>query len=178
MDVNIKCSCYADDLTCFLKDIKSADNMLRTLDMFYSCSSLKVNVEKTEAMWLGSCRNFDNTPLPLVWTKHVKVLGIFFSYNEQLANDLNFDAKITSLKQTLALWKNRDLTAIGKIVIVKTFGLSKFLYVSNLITMPSAIQKQMNSIIHKCIWNGPDKIKRTVFMANYDEGGLKMVDIF
>ena len=39
MEVNIKCSCYADDLTCFLKDIKSADNMLRTLDMFYSCSS-------------------------------------------------------------------------------------------------------------------------------------------
>ena len=102
-------------------------------------------------MWIGSCRNFDNTPLPLVWTKHVKVLGIFFSYNEQLANDLNFDAKITSLKQTLALWKNRDLTAIGKIVIVKTFGLSKFLYVSNLITMPSAIQKQIHSIIHKFI---------------------------
>ena len=106
MDVNIKCSCYADDLTCFLKDIKSADNMLRTLDMFYSCSSLKVNVEKTEAMWLGSCRNFNNTPLPMAWTKHVKVLGIFFSYNEQLANDLNFDAKITSLKQTPALWTN------------------------------------------------------------------------
>ena len=40
MDVDIKCYCYADDLTCFLKDIKSADNMLRTLDMFYSCSSL------------------------------------------------------------------------------------------------------------------------------------------
>ena len=57
MEVNITFSCNADDLTCFLKDIKSADNMLRTLNMFYSCSSLKVNVEKTEAMWIGSCRN-------------------------------------------------------------------------------------------------------------------------
>ena len=59
----------------------------------------------------------------------MKVLGIVFSYDEKLAISLNFDDKIISLKQTLALLESRGLTVIGEIVIVKTFGLSKFLYV-------------------------------------------------
>ena len=59
------------------------------------------------------------------------------------------------IKTNPCLVENRDLTAIGKIVIVKTFGLSKFLYVSSLITIPDAIQKQINSIIHKIYLEWP-----------------------
>ena len=129
-------------------------------------------------MWLGNKRMSNDNPLPIIWTNKVKVLGIVFSYDEKLATSLNFDDKIISLKQTLALWKSRDLTVIGKIVIVKTFGLSKFLYVSSMIFTPLTIQRQINSIIHQFIWNGPDKIKRSVIRSNYDEGGLKMMDIY
>ena len=57
-------------------------------------------------MWLGIVRNSKRNPLNVSWTESVNVLGIVFSYNEKLANDRNFEDKITSLKQTLALWKN------------------------------------------------------------------------
>jgi len=106
------------------------------------------------------------------------VLGIVFSYNEKLANDANFNDKITALKQTLALWKCRDLTGIGKVLITKVFGLSKILYVSSMIFTPIVFQRKINAIVHQYIWNGPDKVKRSVLKANYDDGGLKMVDIF
>ena len=102
-------------------------------------------------MWLGNKRMSNDNPLPIIWTNKVKVLGIVFSYDEKLATSLNFDDKIISLKQTLAPWKSRDLTVIGKIVIVKTFGLSKFLYVSSMISTPLTIQRQINSIIHQFI---------------------------
>ena len=174
----IKLSCYADDLTCFPRDIKSAENIFKVLDDFYLCSSLKVNIEKTEAMWLGSVRNSKRNPLNVSWTESVNVLGIVFSYNEKLANDRNFEDKITSLKQTLALWKNRDLTGIGKVLIAKVFGLSKLLYITSMVTTPIAIQKKVNSIVHQFIWNGPDRVKRAELKASYEEGGLKMVDIF
>ena len=172
----LKLSCYADDLTCFPGDIESAKNILQILDDFHSCSSLKVNVEKTEAMWLGSARNSSEKPLNLVWSESVKVLGIVFSYNEKFAYARNFEDKITSLKQTLTMWKNRDLTGIGKITIVKVFGLSKLLYTTSMITTPIEVQKKVNSIVHQFIWNGPDKIKRSELRASYEEGGLKMVD--
>ena len=176
-DNTLKLSCYADDLTCFPKDINSAQHILQLLDDFYVCSSLKVNTDKTEAMWLGKVRNSNDKPLPVIWAESVKVLGIVFSYNEKLANARNFEDKITSLKQTLALWKNRDLTGIGKILIAKVFGLSKLLYITSMVTTPIAIQKKVNSIVHQFIWNGPDKIKRSELNAAYENGGLKMVDI-
>ena len=118
----IKLSCYADDLTCFVKDANSAHKIFQFLNDFYSCSLLKVNIDKTEAMWLGSKRWCKEKPLNVVWTDNVKVLGIVFSYDEKLAQDQNFEDNIISLKQTLSLWKNRDLTVIGKILIVTSFG--------------------------------------------------------
>ena len=129
LNINVKLSCYADDLTCFLSDIDSANNMLNVLEQFHSISSLQVNIDKTEAMWLGRYKHSTDCPLLVKWTNYIKVLGIIFSYDEKLAISLNFDDKIQSLKQVLALWKNRDLTVIGKILIIKTFGLSKFFYV-------------------------------------------------
>ena len=107
-------------------------------------------------------------PLPVEWTNYIIVLGIIFLYDEKLAIPLNFDDKIRSLKQVLAFWKNRDLTVISKISIIKTFGLSKFLYVSNMISTPMSVQKQINSIVHQFIWNGPDKVKRWVLSTDYE----------
>ena len=129
-------------------------------------------------MWLGSKRRCKEKPLNVVWTDNVKVLGIVFSYDEKLAQDKNFEDNIISLKQTLSLWKNRNLTVIGKILIVKVFGLSKFNYVSSMISTPVAIQKRINTLVHQFIWNGPDRVKRSEMSANYDEGGLKLIDIF
>ena len=102
-NINVKLSCYADDLTCFLSDIDSANNVLNVLEQFHSISSLKVNVDKTEAMWLGRYKHSTDCPLPVKWTNYIKVLGIIFSYDEKLAISLNFDDKIRSLKTSSGL---------------------------------------------------------------------------
>ena len=66
---------YADDLTAFLTDLKSAQNLFKLLDCFGQLSGLKVNYTKTEAMWIGSCRDSPEMPLSLKWCKSVKALG-------------------------------------------------------------------------------------------------------
>ena len=44
---------YADDLTAFLSDLTSAQNLFKLLDRFGKLSGLKINYTKTEAMWIG-----------------------------------------------------------------------------------------------------------------------------
>ena len=113
-------------------------------------------------VWLGSKRWCKEKPLDVVWTDKVKVLGIVFSYDKKLARDKKknpFEDNITSLKQTLPLWKNRDLTVIGKILIVKVLGLSKFNHFLSMSPTPVAIQKRINTLVHQFIWNCPDSGK-------------------
>ena len=73
---------YADDLTVFVPDIESAKRVFVLVDFFETCSGLRVNFSKTEAMWIGSCRQNTETPLGLKWYNSVKALGIVFTYNE------------------------------------------------------------------------------------------------
>ena len=53
---------YADDLTLFVPNIECVQLILRLLDRFTFCSGLKDNHTKTEAMWIGLCRQNTATP--------------------------------------------------------------------------------------------------------------------
>ena len=55
----IKLSQYADDTTVFCKDIFSLEKLLDLLSNFGDCSGLKLNVSKSEAMWLGKTDDID-----------------------------------------------------------------------------------------------------------------------
>ena len=138
---------------------------------------MKVNYDKTEAMWIGKTRFNKDKPLPLSWTDCVKILGVHLTYDDKVMNKLNFEDKLKSLKQLIALWKQRDLDPLGKIVIMKSFGLSKFLYISSVIGMPETIQKKINTAVFGFIWKGSDKVKRAVLTSNYSDGGLKMINL-
>ena len=56
---------YADDLTLFVPNIECAELILQLLDRFIICPGSKVNHTKTEAMWVGFCRQNTGTPLVL-----------------------------------------------------------------------------------------------------------------
>ena len=176
-DTQVKLSCYADDMCLFLNGVNDVACVLQVLRDFQSISSLKVNYHKTEAMWLGCMRNSITKPGDVQWTNSVKVLGIHFTYDDTEMINLNYNEKLKSLEKCLNMWRMRDLTVMGKIVIVKTFGLSKFLYTSSMIGMPNRIQNKVNEIIYQFIWNGPDKIKRSVSCRKFNEGGLNMCDL-
>jgi hypothetical protein len=45
---------FADDTTFFLRDDNSLKSLLSILDQFGSFSSLKINLEKSEAGWIDS----------------------------------------------------------------------------------------------------------------------------
>ena len=74
-------------------------------------------------------------------------------------------------------WKGRDLTLIGKIQIVKSFIIPKFLSKAALISVPEDHVKEINKLIYHFIWKGNDKMKRSALINDINDGGLKMLDI-
>ena len=65
--------------------------------MFAKLSGLKVNYEKTEALWIGSLKNrTDKLAIKqnIKWTfRKVKSLGVWFSTSEEEAVMLNYQEK-------------------------------------------------------------------------------------
>ena len=88
--------------TVFVKDEESVEQLLRLLDEFKSLSGLEINTSKTDAMWLGCWRDKTRTPFNFKWPKEpICALGIYFSFNTEHANQLNFEEKINNLEKTL-----------------------------------------------------------------------------
>ena len=68
-----KLSQYADDTSCFVRDIDSVVKIFEKLESFKSCSGLELNRSKTEAMWLGKTIRNPRTSLALTGPRSVCV---------------------------------------------------------------------------------------------------------
>ena len=103
-----------------------------------------------------------------------RVLGITFSVNLLDVPNLNYNTIITDAERTLVPWRQRNLTSISKICILKTFIIPKF--VTLFMTIPrksSQTIKSLNKLFYSFIWEfKPDKISRSKRI-----GGLRMIDI-
>ena len=104
-------------------------------------------------------------------------LGVYFSYNQEHANKLNFEEKVRRLETILNSWRRRNLTLIGRIKIVKTLGLSKLIYSTSVPGIPEHLAKRINRLTFKFIREGKTtKIKKKMIIAERKRGGLKMMD--
>ena len=68
------------------------------------------------------------------------------------------------------------LNIIERVVVSKTFILSKLWYTVNFITLSEENIKKIESVIHKFIWcNSMELIKRNTLILPYENGGLNSV---
>ena len=146
------------------------------LELFEKASRLKLNVTKTEAMWIGSCQNCEIEPLGVKWKACIKFLGIFITYDVQLLVEKIFEQRLKKIKNTINLWKARGLSIHGKVNIIKTLLLPKMIYASSVICTPPDVIKKFNTLVFHFLWNGKDKVTRLSTYAPYDQRGLKMLD--
>ena len=106
------------------------------------------------------------------------VLRIIFSTNLNNNSKMNFEKVLLKAKAELNSWKYRILSPIGKITVLKTLILPKFIQLFSSIPTPNYILNEINKMFYNYLWNGkPDKVSRKTSM-NYNKGGLKMINIF
>ena len=169
---------YVDDTTAVLSDPNSAKILFDLLNRFESISGLKINYTKTEGMWIGSSKNNNEKPFGIKWSDEpVKALGVHFTYDQHLLKEKGFIERLDSIKKLINIWSSRNLSIHGKITIIKSFLIPKFVFICSMLPTPKEVVKQLNQMIFKFLWNGTDKVTRVSTINEYSEGGLKMIDL-
>lgn len=169
---------YADDLTAVLKDEKSVNAFITELDKFKDISGLHINVSKTSAILLGNAPQF-KLPNNMQWKlKPTKVLGIYIGTDVLECANLTIQECIRKMKTTINIWKQRQLTLTGKVLIIKTLIISQLIHIANLVPIPEDAITDINKILYEFLWNGKThKVKKNVIIQNFKRGGYKMIDL-
>lgn len=170
---------YADDTNGTVADVESGKRFLKCVETFGTYSGLKLNKDKTEALWLGKESENKSTPLGVNWPKKpIKTLGVYFSYNKQENERLNFSEKLLKCQHILNSWKQRNLTLLGKALVLKTFIISQFLYITNALDIPKHYLENLEKMMLDYFWGGrKHKLKKEILFRKIEEGGLNFLDI-
>ena len=174
----------ADDTTLFLKNIKSLVLAIDLFKKFGEFSGLKLNIGKTEIVPLGQLYLTTNS-LPkrlkniTIQTKLFKTLGIWFLINSNINIELNFTERLKTIEKSLFIWSARDLSWKGKITIIKSLIIPKFLHLFSSVYTPAKILDNIDKLLFNFLWrNKPPRVKRSTIINDIQNGGLKMPDIY
>ena len=149
----VKISQFADDTNLFCANMASVENALKKVQQFSSISGLSLNVTKTKSIWLGKWEANKTTRLNLKWVRcSTKVLGVYVSYDEKGNNEYNFTLKVRKLQTKLDMWRARDLTLFGGVLIIKPLGLSELIYSISNLNVPYVVATMAKKKLFKFLW--------------------------
>lgn len=83
---------------------------------------------------------------------------------KEILTEWNFNLKLRKLQTKLDMWRARDLTLFGRVMILKSLGLSKLIYSSSILNIPEGFANLVKAKLFKFLWkNKRDKIKSRGF---------------
>ena len=148
---------------------------MEELILFGSNAGTKINLEKTKLLKL----DIEIDPVQIECTEDpIKYLGIYVGKNEKDVEDYNWQNKLDKIQNIIRVWKLRNLTYFGKIIIIKSLLVSQIVYPAKVIRVPPNFIKSLNKILYTFIWDSKkEKVKRNVCINKTNEGGLSMVHL-
>jgi hypothetical protein len=188
-----KAYAYADDVNAVIANSPvCVQQLFNEYAKLTEVSGLELNADKTEIMRLnGRHRNqisFDieyagyNYQIETI--AEIKINGILFQQDEKQLIEANIDSVLRKIDAQMKKWSARHLSILGKILIVKTFGISQIVYVMQSLVLSKEHLKKLNSLLYKFIWNrhylaskAPERIKREIANKPLKLGGLGMLDL-
>ena len=158
---------------------KKKDTCLKAVfkeyESFSEESGLVLNATKTEMLCFNNSRTTDyeidvdymGASHKLKASEMIKINGILFQQNLERMKDSNVEHVATRMDRHLRSWSGRSLSILGKICILKTFGISQLIYLAQTVSLLEAHFKKINGVLYKFIWNrhylaakAPERIRR------------------
>ena len=97
-------------------------------------------------------------------------------------SDLNYDVVMESVRTLIRHWSRRNLTVMGRIIVVKSLLIPKFNHLILSIPNPTKeFTQQLQKEIYSFVWkNKKDKISRDQLSNDFADGGLRLfkIDLF
>ena len=169
-----KVGVYADDTTSLVKSVYSLVALLNVVRIYERVSGAKLNVSRTEAMWLGAWCSRTDQPFGLTWVSKMKILGVVFG---QATESDNWQPKLKKLENHLNLWISRSLSLVGKSLIINTLGISKLLYLATILPVPNWVISEVNNLIWPFLWGcRMETVSRKSCHQPFLKGGLGIVN--
>ncbi len=173
-----KISQYADDSYLLLSEIESIHEAIQTINEFSSLAGPKLNIAKTKGIWLGPYKGqYPNEVYGITFIETpLRVLGIYIGHDKAACYKKNWVDKLECIDKLLERWKQRGLTILGKVLIVKALIIPKLVHNFTLLKTPDGILARIEKVLYKYIWNKKERIKRNTIISGIDKGGISMVD--
>ena len=175
---------YADDTELTLEgDEPSFINAIDTIQIYGRVSGLKLNADKSCAIWLGSKKNSKTVYMPHLHMKwnpsKFKTLGIWLTSSLDECIKINYEEKFGEIQALFKIWLKRQLTPVGRVAILKSLILSKLIYLWILLPNPPiGMTNEIQASIFRFVWNNKnDRIGRKASIKNVVQGGIGIPDI-
>ena len=138
--------------------------MVNSFHIFSCFSGLRSNLTKCEIVGIGILKGVKVVVCGIqcvgLVLDTIKILGTHFSYNKKLKEESNFCLIIVNIQLVLKLWKLRNVTLEGKILIFKTLALSKIIFQAFVTPIPIYVVTELEKIQKSFLWeNSTSKIK-------------------
>ena len=168
---------FDDDTQFFCKNEDSLPHIFRNLKRYEEASGARVNKSKTTGLLIGRLKGRPHTCKEIKWTRdHVKTLGVHHGYN--IDENVIWMEKINKIKSCLSVWKMRNLTYQGKVLIIKSFIISKILYEMETRGIPQKYIDLIEAIIKQFVWdNKQPLVCKSTIQLSKEEGGLSVPNI-
>ena len=166
-----------------LRNEKSATEVIKTFEKFSIYSGLKTNNAKCEIAGIGVKKEVKMALCGMecidLRSDVIKILGIYFSHNKKLEQEKKFFNHTVKIQNIFKLWKQRNLSIEGRIVVFKSLAISKLTHLALVTEIPTSTINLLTKIQMEFIWKGKTpNIKSSTLCNDYDNGGLKNVMLF
>ena len=80
---------------------------------------------------------------------------------------------IVKFSSYINIWSSRGLSIYGKVTVIKSLIIPKFVYIASLLPSPKNIIKELNQLLFKFLWKGVDKTTRLSVINEYEKSRSK-----
>ena len=108
----------------------------------------------------------------------IKIIGVYYSHDENFEKQKNFINLVLKIEKLIRLWRMWNLSITGTITVLKTPAVSTIVRFALVKVIPNSVILELDKIKKDFIWkNSNPKIKQDLICKDYENGGLKNIDI-
>lgn len=167
---------HADDTTVTVTDKKSVGKVFDVFKEYEEISGSKVNVQKSEIYVLG---NAPKAYLPniKILEDAIQILGVYLG-DKKHVDILNWKDKIVKMNRIVNMWKQRNLSLLGRATVITNLLTSRVWYTLMVQTIPDWAIDAIKKLSIDFLWKGHKHlVKYDTIIAKKDKGGLNIPDI-